>query len=251
MLYLFIGMIMFAWGVYLIFYSIRNKRHYLWLDSNTPTDIDVLFDMKSDDSTLFDNFQSPIELSGKIVSKSLLYSPIKNIECVYYNSKIINHIKKPYYYYEGKRKRKGQTVGTEIAFSESKFIPFDVSTKGNNVLTVIPDNPKLDNLVSYKNVENLNKKLAQDTYLIKKVYEEDVIPVDNDVYIVGSLNVVNGGFVVEKPKQKEVPYIITNKSKIELLNHFKSESKKIYFGIFFVIISFMFASVYLIKELKN
>ncbi|MBX3045182.1 MAG: hypothetical protein KIT33_15800 [Candidatus Kapabacteria bacterium] len=250
MIYVIIGVILLLWGLYLVFYSLRNKRHFLWLDSNPPTDIDVLFDMKQSDTSLFDNFEAPIELSGKILDDKFLISPIKNLECVYYNSKITNYIKKPYYYYEGKRKRKGQTVSSEVEFSESKFMEFEIKTKGNNILTVLPENPKIDNLIYYKHEENLNKKLAQDTYLIRKVFEEEIVLTDTDVFIVGSLNVQDGKFVVKKPKQKNVPYIITNKSKNELLKNFKDESKKIYIGIFFVIIGLVFSFAYFIEEFK-
>ena len=162
-------------------------------------------------------FIGDFAISGKPTAS--LYSPKTNTPCVYFK------YRKDEVYYERREDSDGKAYEkkcTKTVYSKTKTAPFSLAT-GNKNITVNPEEYSTE-YVGLKTLCNIDQEHG-----IKYEYEEEVMGVNQNFTVVGSLYEKNGEFRIEKSKNHG-SIVIANVSFEELTKKMTKTVKNLLIG---------------------
>ncbi|MCG8576488.1 MAG: E3 ubiquitin ligase family protein [Flavobacteriales bacterium] len=213
------------------------------------------------------SFTHIVELKGVAHADSPLTSELAKTECVYYSSKITHKYEKLERKKNSEGKMEEKWVKHEDIVSENKQWANNFGVKDSTgFIQVDPTKAELHEEQLYSTFEKgdpsennaLNVKIGGVSFGIGKKdkgyktigykYEEHGIKLGSDLYVVGDANDRDGKVEVSKPKDKKQPFIVSIKSKDQIVGSLGSAITGLKWGSF---ISWGLAGAALIAGILN
>mgnify|MGYP000939267301 CR=1 FL=1 len=180
------------------------------------------------------SFSQFVEIKGKISAENPLVSELAKVQCVHYSMQVKREWEETYW----DRDSEGRSVqrtrrGSDIVASNTRSTPFEVND-GSGSIRVDPAGAEL---ITEKAFSQFQPGEAQGTTLrigslsfniggialgggrrtLGYRYEEQVIPVNRDIYILGEATDSAGTLTVQKPSEKGKKFIVSVKSEEEIM----------------------------------
>tara|TARA_R110002096_G_scaffold428102_1_gene639407 strand:+ start:151 stop:972 length:822 start_codon:yes stop_codon:yes gene_type:complete len=197
------------------------------------------------------NFSLFTELKGVAVASTPLEAELSKKECVYYKSKVTRE-------YEEQQKSKDSDGNVTkkwvrkseiVSSNENTATGFAIKDDSGEVLVDLTG-AEIYPIKSFSDFEKVNENNAGGTKVsiggfslttgggnptirtIGYKYEEQSIPLNSKIYILGDANDRSGKLTVSKSKDKKVPFIVSTKSEDELTASLGSSVKGFKYGAF-------------------
>ena len=191
------------------------------------------------------SFRQIAEVKGITESANPLRSELAQQPCVYYSMKVTREFEETYWETDSQGNRSQRTRrGSQIVSSNQQQIPFEVND-GSGKVTVDASSAKLDTMKAHSSfvagennanhignfILNLTTAFAGGTRTIGYKYEEDIIPLGRQVYVLGEASDKDGTLKIVKPEnKKDAPFLVSLKSEDELLKSAQGSSSGMKIG---------------------
>ncbi len=179
------------------------------------------------------SFHEYTEVKGKSETEEPLISELAEIQCVSYTMKVSREYEETYYTTDSEGRNVQRTRrGSEIVSSNSRMVPFDIND-GTGKIRINPEGAKMVTEKVFSrfdqgepqgmkvsmgkfniNLGNMAPKTGRRT--IGYRYEEEIVPLNRELYIIGEASDSSGQLQMQLPDEKEQKYIISVKSEEEL-----------------------------------
>jgi hypothetical protein len=236
MIWYVIGGVLIALGIGLvIFYKSQGDKLFLLKATETSLVSNIEQEAKDVTEGMGEkgSFNKFTEVKGKVTCPSPLTSELANAKCVYYSMSITRRWEEEYWETdsEGRRERRTRT-GTDTVASNTRHVPFFVQDETGKI-KINPEGAEFVSEKSYSNFQpgeisgssisignfRLNLSglgMAGGRRTIGYNYEESIVPVDRDVFIIGEVADSGGALQFQRPTEKGKKFIISTKSEEEL-----------------------------------
>lgn len=184
------------------------------------------------------SFNKIAEVKGKIKCDNPLKSELAQISCVHYSMRVTRKWEEKYWDTdsEGRQVQKTRS-GTDTVASNTRSVPFEVEDSSGRI-KIEPSGAQLITEKVFSQFQpgelrgtsvtiggfSLNLggiSISGGRRTIGYSYEEQAIPVERDVYILGEAADSSGTVQMQKPSEKDKKYIISLKSEEELSQSIK------------------------------
>jgi hypothetical protein len=179
------------------------------------------------------SFNQTVEVKGKAVCDEPLTSELAKAACVFYAMRVTREYEETFWETDANGHRMQRTRrGQEIVAQNTRSAPFRIDDGSGNIL-IRPDGAQF---VPEKAFSQFQPGEAQGTTLtfgglsinlgglnlggrrtLGYRYEEDIIPLGRDLYVLGEAADSGGELAVQKPHDKKTRFIISCKSEEELV----------------------------------
>jgi hypothetical protein len=246
---LIIGIILIAVGVLLIFLRSKKQNALLEIKSTQTSTAKELQEMCASINQELGSsggFRQLAEVKGMIKCDSPLTGELSKQPCVYYDMKVEERYEETYYEKDsqGNQTRKTRTSNTTVS-SNSQRVNFFVEDETGRV-QVNPNSADMDPIQVVSKYEphtsnrtsvtfggfsfNVSAGTNSDRKILGYEFTEKIIPLERKVYVLGEATDSSGELMIQQPKEKGKPYIITLKSEEELTKSTESAIKGFMIG---------------------
>ncbi|MCX7736786.1 MAG: E3 ubiquitin ligase family protein [Candidatus Kapabacteria bacterium] len=227
MVYIIVSLICIAIGVALIF---RRTKLLTQVTDISIAGMDSIEDIIEQLKFVSEEIEKPnalkriVEFNGTISDESFITSELSQKSCVYYNVKVEERYEETYYIQNKNRRERHTRTGTKTIRNEIYWNNFYV-IKDNLKIKVDPSNCReIDTTLAFSRYEPYKKSSGRDYRILGHQYTETLLPIGSKVYIVGEISYDGEDFLIKKPDDTSSPFIISMKSKEEILQKKKSSA---------------------------
>ncbi len=229
-----IGGVLVAIGIGLvIFYKKQGDKLYLLKVTDTSLVSNIEQEMKDVSDGLGEkgSFTKYTEVKGSVVCPNPLTSELANSRCVYYSMSITRKWEEEYWETDSQGRRERRTrQGSDTVASNVRHVPFFIKDSTGQI-KVNPDGAEFVAEKAYSNFQpgeisggsisignfRLNiSGLGSGRRTIGYNYEESVIPLDRELYVIGEASDAGGALHIKKPSEKGKKFIVSTKSEEDL-----------------------------------
>lgn len=236
-----IGALLIAAGVGLFFYNKKLANKTLEMKYlETSSCGDAISDAEKIIAELGSgNYSKMIELKGTCTSDEPLKAEFSNMDCVMYTNAVYREYEKLEISRDeqGNEKQQWKRTSTKVG-GVTRHIQFGVDD-GSGTVLIDPEGAEFHTEQVVKKYEevspnNTSFSLFGQSFSLgisgsEKTkgfrYEESIIPLKSNLYILGELHDRNGNLLVSKPQQNKTPFIVSTKSEEALTQKFESTGK--------------------------
>lgn len=225
--YFLAGLISIIFGVVLLFKRKKNLSH---ITKISFAGMDTIEDIVEQIKYVTQEIEAPqamkkiIEFNGKVSNEMILTSELSKKNCVFYNVKIDERYEETYYLPKKGRRERHTRIGTKTIRNENYWTVFYVSNDKMKI-KIDPTNCKeIDLVLSYSQYEPYRKSSGRDYKILGYQYTEKLLPVNSNVYVIGEISYDGQEFCIKKPGDTSAPFIISLKSKEEILKQKQSNA---------------------------
>jgi hypothetical protein len=263
-----IGIVLFVVGGFLVYSYFNQKKRMEAISGVETSSAGMLQEIWKGvaDEIGTGSFEQEAEIKGVIECDNPLESEIDKQPCVYYSMSVTRKWEEEYY---EKNEETGQNErkirkGSDTVSSNTRSVPFKVRDDTGTIL-VNPNDAKMDgeqivdrfepeNTVSGGKISIGNfsfslgglSALGQGRRTLGYHFSETILPLNRNVYVLGSASDSSGQLMIQKPREKG-QFLISLKSEEELLKSSKSGMTYsligaiacFVVGLIFVVIHFM------------
>jgi hypothetical protein len=236
MIWYVIGSALIAIGIgLLIFYKKQGDKLFLLKVTETALVSNIEQEVKDVTEGMGEkgSFSKYTEVKGKVVCQNPLTSELANAKCVYYSMSITRKWEEQYTETDSQGRREQKTrQGSDTVASNVRHVPFFVQDNTGQI-RVNPEGAEVTAEKAYSNFQpgdisggsisignfrlNLSGlSLGSGRRTIGYDYQESVIPLDRDVFIIGEAADAGGALQIRKPTEKDKKFMISTKSEEEL-----------------------------------
>lgn len=182
------------------------------------------------------SFEEISEVKGVIECDNPIQSEIAKESCVYYSATVTRKYEEEYYETNPQTKKRERKIrqGSDTVSSNSRSVPFNVRDDTGVILV----NPKEANIDGEKVVDRFEPETSvrggsisfggftlnlsggssgSGRRTLGYQFNETILPLHRNVYVLGAASDSSGQLMIQKPKEKGKPFIISLKSEEELL----------------------------------
>jgi hypothetical protein len=236
MIWYIIGGCLVALGILLTFFY-KKQGDKLFLIRATETSLVSNIEQEQKDVTEGmgerGSYSKYTEVKGRVVCENPITSELANARCVYYTMSITRKWEEEYWETDSEGRQQRRTrQGTDTVASNTRHVPFYVKDETGQV-KINPEGAEIIAEKSYSSFQpgdisggsisignfrlNLGGiALGGGRRTIGYNYEESIVPVDRDVYILGEVADSGGTLQFQKPSEKDKKFIVSTKSEEEL-----------------------------------
>lgn len=256
-----IGIICFVIAIVLFFIRVAQEKKLTQILLTETSTAKQLLEIASEvGSTLSKKgtYAQFVEVKGIGSSKNPLEGPFSKTPCIYYTTQVIRNYEEIIYENdsEGKSHSRIQT-GSEVIQHDERSIDFTLDD-GTGVFTVLPNGANLETVRTFSQFKN--QSLTGSNFSVGGVtinlggisqvkgrttgylFEENSIPVNRSLYILGQVDDKDGVLTIRKSATKGEKFIISIKSEEELI----SQNKKTLVALMIGSIVFCIGGVFLV-----
>jgi hypothetical protein len=174
------------------------------------------------------NYSETVEVKGLSKSNKPLKSEHKKVDCVWYRSNIIREYEEEVEVTDSQGNRRRETRrGSETVSTVENAIPFEVDD-GTGSIKITSGGADIVSKQIYNEFKpgeysgsfRITLGLGSGRRTIGYRYTEDVIPIDQNLYILGEASDKDGELVIKKPSDKKKKFIVSVKSEEELIKQY-------------------------------
>ena len=178
------------------------------------------------------SFNKPLEVKGIIKCDNPLSAELSNQDCVYYSMSVTREYEETYTDYDQNNRPVQKTRrGSDTISNNTQSIQFYVEDDTGKI-SVNPNGASIDSIKSVDKFEpaglDMNAisfgrfnvslpLLASGRRTLGYRYQEQIVPLNRKIYVLGEASDSSGELMIQKPKNKKESFIVSLKSEEELV----------------------------------
>lgn len=243
MVLLIIGIVLMAVGAFLVYSYFSQKKKMEAISGVETSTTAALTELCNSVSSEIGkgSFEEIAEIKGVIECDNPIESEIAKQACVYYSAAVTRKYEEEYYETNPQTKQRERKIrqGSDTVSSNSRGVPFNVRDD-TGTLQVNPNDANID---GEKVVDRFEPETAVRGGTISfggfsialsgsssgggrrtlgYQFTETLLPLKRNIYVLGAASDSSGQLMIQKPKEKGKPYILSLKSEEELVTSAKS-----------------------------
>jgi hypothetical protein len=242
------GIVFIIIGIVLVFLRRKNQDKLLDIKATQVSTAKDLTDMcKAVNDELNPGghgaFKQEAAVQGVVKCDRPLVGELSKEPCVYYDMRVEERYEETYWEKdaEGNNQRRTRTGTTTVA-SNSQRRDFEIEDATGRI-AVNPNSADVDPVqVVSKYEQNFQDRIAfgnfsfnvnlssGDRKILGYEFTEKIIPLERRLYVLGEATDASGGLMIQSPSEKNIPFIITLKSREELAKDTESSIKWMMIG---------------------
>lgn len=233
---LILGLILLSIGGFLFYRRSQLQDHILAIKT---TDTSTVQELQELQRTIVDELGTPgafrqqVELKGTIRCNNPLTANLSNKKCVYYQTKITEKYEETEYETdEDGNQERTTTQSTRTINNSTTQINFWLEDKTGRI-TINPNDAEIDAIKIVDRFEpanpggislslggmnlDLSGRFDDDYRTIGYNYEEQILPIDSPVYVLGEVSDTDNQLTIKSPSELGQPFIISHQSEEDLV----------------------------------
>lgn len=232
-----IGGVLLAVGIMLLFSRRKDREDLLEIKYIKQSKISDLIENSKEIQKRLDEkdaYRQTVEVRGNVICEKPLIAELSGEKCIFF-SRIIEEEYEEIYHVEdddGSRQQK-KRIDTRVVSKIDRYVDFKVND-GSGEITVIPEGADIDSFQIFEDYKPYDGDIeytsgnykytpthldrGKDRAVLGYRFSEFVLPIDQSVYVLGETGNEDDNLVIRKSREKDKPYIISNRSEEELVN---------------------------------
>ncbi|MCK6542081.1 E3 ubiquitin ligase family protein [bacterium] len=256
-----IGLVCFGIAALLLYFRKKNQDKLLeikFVKTSTAQELKEICKQVNDELSTTGAFRQQTEVKGVIKCAHPITSELAKQPCVWYEMSVDERYEETYTERDqnGREVRRTRT-GTENVASNSQRVHFEVEDATGRI-TINPNDADIEGTQVLNRYEqnfsggriqlgafSMNINMGRSgRRILGYEFTESLIPLDRRVYVLGEASDASGELMVQKPEDKEKPFIITLKSEEELTRGTESTIRNLMIGSIVLVVIGLVAITY-------